>query len=31
MRRVRHAFVSFGTCSIIDPLADLRKLGLVGP
>lgn len=26
--RVRHAFTSFGTCSIHDPLADLAELGM---
>jgi hypothetical protein len=27
--RVRRAFVSFGTCSLTDPLEDLRALGLL--
>jgi hypothetical protein len=31
MGRTRELFVSFGTCSISEPLADLRTLGLVAP
>ena len=31
MGRTRDLFVSFGTCSISEPLEDLRALGLVGP
>lgn len=30
-RRVRQLFVSFGTCSIAEPLADLVSLGLLAP
>lgn len=31
VRRVRKLFVSFGTCSISEPLADLVTLGLLAP
>ena len=31
VERVRAMFVSFGTCSISEPLADLRSLGMVAP
>jgi hypothetical protein len=31
MSRVRDLFVSFGTCSVSEPLANLQLLGLVGP
>ena len=29
MATARHCFRSFGTCSVLDPLADLRDLGLI--
>ena len=29
--RARGAFLSFGTCSVAEPIADLVRLGLLGP